>query len=91
MIHSRFQSRGARRTTAGLGILGALLAFIACDRTVSLGQTRSTAANTTAADTTQTVAQSDSSLRFPFVPDPAKTPGDTLEVTAADICTPGYS
>ena len=35
--------------------------------------------------------QSDSALRFPVVPDPAKTPGDTLEVTAADICTPGYS
>ena len=91
MIHTRFHSRVVRRTTAGLGILGALLAFIACDRTVSVGQTRSTAASTTAADTTEIMAQSDSSLRFPFVPDPAKTPGDTLEVTAADICTPGYS
>jgi hypothetical protein len=34
---------------------------------------------------------SDSALRFPFVPDPARTPGDILEVTAADICVPGYS
>ncbi len=27
----------------------------------------------------------------PIVPDPAKTPGDTLAVTKADICVPGYS
>ncbi|HEU4699163.1 MAG TPA: hypothetical protein VFS40_08285 [Gemmatimonadales bacterium] len=27
----------------------------------------------------------------PFLPDPAKTPGATLPVTAADICVPGYA
>jgi hypothetical protein len=27
----------------------------------------------------------------PIVPDSQKTPGDTLDVTKADICTPGYS
>ena len=27
----------------------------------------------------------------PIMPDPAKTPGDVLEVTKADICVPGYS
>lgn len=43
------------------------------------------------ADTTLPVVPSDSALRFPFVPDPARTPGATLEVTAADICVPGYA
>jgi len=27
----------------------------------------------------------------PIMPDPAKTPGDTLDVTKNDICVPGYS
>ncbi len=35
--------------------------------------------------------QLDSALRFPIVPDPTRTPGATLDVTAADICVPGYS
>jgi len=91
MIHLRSGSRVARRLTAGLGILSAVLALIACDRSVSVQQAQSKAASTTAADTSQPVVQRDSSLRFPVVPDPAKTPGDTLEVTAADICVPGYS
>src|SRR5262252_5622518 len=30
-------------------------------------------------------------ISSPIVPDPAKTPGDTLAVTKADICVPGYS
>jgi hypothetical protein len=32
-----------------------------------------------------------SGLAFPFLPDSARTPGAILEVTAADICVPGYS
>jgi len=28
---------------------------------------------------------------FPYLPDPAKSPGDTLDVTASDICVSGYS
>jgi hypothetical protein len=28
---------------------------------------------------------------FPYLPDPIKTPGDTLDVTASDICVLGYS
>jgi hypothetical protein len=43
------------------------------------------------ADTTRTVAQRDSALLFPIVPDTSRTPGATLEVTSADICVPGYS
>jgi hypothetical protein len=37
------------------------------------------------------VAQGDTALRFPFVPDPVKTPGAALPVTAKDVCVPGYS
>ena len=91
MTDARFRSTVARRATAGLGIAGTLLAFLACDRSVSVQQAQSQAASSAVADTAQNVVPSDSALRFPFVPDPAKTPGDTLEVTAADICVPGYS
>jgi hypothetical protein len=95
MIATRIRSPVARRASVALGILCAALAFIACDRTVSVQQAsqqaQSKAAGTSTADTSQMVVQSDSSLRFPFVPDPAKTPGDALEVTPADICVPGYA
>ncbi|HEY2895835.1 MAG TPA: hypothetical protein VGJ12_01760 [Gemmatimonadaceae bacterium] len=91
MILTCLHSRIAQRGTAGLGILGALFAFVACDRAVSVQQAQSKAVSTAAADTSLAIVQSDSGLRFPFVPDLAKTPGDTLEVTAADICVPGYS
>jgi hypothetical protein len=91
MIHTLIRSAAARRAAAGLGILGALLASLACDRTVSVQQAQPGVASAAAADTTPTAAQSDSGLRFPIVPDPAKTPGATLEVTASDICVPGYS
>jgi hypothetical protein len=93
MIHSHSRSRASRRATAGFGILGALLAFLGCDRAVSVQQSQSQAqaVSSAARDTALNVVASDSGLRFPFVPDPAKTPGDSLEVTTADICMPGYS
>jgi hypothetical protein len=93
MIHTHYRSRAARGATAGFGILGALISFLACDRAVSVQQSKSQpqATSSAAADTALNVVPSDSGLHFPFVPDPAKTPGDTLEVTAADICVPGYS
>lgn len=71
---------------AGLGILGTMLASIACDRGVVVPQ-----AQPAIVDTARTAAQNDSALRFPIVPDPAKTPGAVLDVTKADICVPGYS
>src|SRR5262249_29840997 len=40
------------------------------------------------ARTIRTLAQR---VNPPILPDPAKTPGDVLEVTKADICVPGYS
>jgi hypothetical protein len=86
MVESRNRSPIARRLTAGLGIVSTALASIACDRAALVPQ-----AQPSVADTAQSVVPSDSALRFPFVPDPAKTPGDVLDVTAADICVPGYS
>ena len=38
-----------------------------------------------------TISASAQNASPPIVPDPAKTPGDTLAVTKADICVPGYS
>lgn len=91
MIHAPFRSALSRRATAAFGTLGALLAFLACDRSVSVQQAQSQSASSAVTDTSPNAVQSDSALRFPFVPDPARTPGDTLEVTAADICMPGYA
>jgi hypothetical protein len=86
MIDSQNRSPIARRLMAGLGILSAVLASIACDRTVLVPH-----AQPVIVDTAQSAVQSDSARRFPIFPDPAKTPGAVLEVTAADICVPGYS
>jgi hypothetical protein len=86
MIESQNRSSIARRLMAGLGILSAMLATIACDRAVLVPH-----AKPAIVDTASSVVQSDSALRFPLVPDSAKTPGAVLEVTAADICVSGYS
>ncbi|MDB4911811.1 MAG: hypothetical protein JWO39_2634 [Gemmatimonadetes bacterium] len=86
MIEGQIRSRFARRLTAGLGILGAMLASIACERAALVPHARPLTV-----DTARTVGQSDGALRFPLVPDPAKTPGEVLDVTAADVCVSGYS
>src|SRR5436305_1905025 len=44
-----------------------------------------------AAPAIPTMARTESGQMVPLLPDPKLTPGDTLDVTAADICTPGYS
>jgi hypothetical protein len=85
MIESQNRSPIARRLMAGLGI-STMLASSACDRSVSVPQ-----AQPVIVDTAQAAAQNDGALRFPILPDPAKTPGAVLEVTARDICVPGYS
>jgi hypothetical protein len=38
-----------------------------------------------------TLSASAQRVSAPIVPDPAKTPGDTLAVTKSDTCVPGYS
>lgn len=40
---------------------------------------------------TSATAHGDTALHFPFAPDPAKTPGAALAVSARDICVPGYA
>jgi hypothetical protein len=86
MIDGPIPSHIARRVTAGLGILASFFVFLACGRKASVPN-----AQATTPDSSRAVAQSDTGLRYPFVPDPARTPGAALEVTAADICMPGYS
>jgi hypothetical protein len=77
----------SRRCAIGAIALIASLASIACERSVaSVPRARATTA-----ESARTPAREDSALRFPFVPDPARTPGAALEVTAADICVSGYS
>jgi hypothetical protein len=80
-------TRTLRRAIAGLAMLVAALASIACERSAPAVPR----AQPAIVDTTRTIAQGDSALRFPILPDTAKTPGATLDVTAADICVPGYS
>jgi hypothetical protein len=38
-----------------------------------------------------TISASAQRVSAPILPDHAKTPGDILDVTKADICVPGYS
>ena len=91
VIGTRRSSKIAWRTVAAFGTAGVLLAFLACDRGVTVQQAQGAVASTTVAATMQHAVPGDSALRFPFVPDPAKTPGASLRVTSADVCVPGYS
>jgi hypothetical protein len=80
-------TRTLRRVVARLALIVAALAPIACGRSgSSLAK-----AQPASGDSTRTITPGDSALRFPFLPDSAKTPGATLDVTATDICVPGYS
>ena len=89
MLEITIRSVAVRRLAAAVGILGAVLASVACDPNVSTR--RADAPGAATSDTAQIVVPGDTALQFPFVPDSAKTPGAALEVTAADICVPGYS
>jgi hypothetical protein len=90
MIDRRTCIRAVRRRLAGIVVPAAMLAFMACERAASpMPETVPAAIDTVRS--AQAVADPDSSLRYPFVPDPALTPGAALDVTAADICVSGYS
>lgn len=72
-------------------VSGTLVVLAACDaRPVRAG---SAVADPPAQAAAASPAPSpaDSGLGFPVLPDPVRTPGDTLAVTAADVCTPGYA
>jgi hypothetical protein len=85
MIDVPIRHGSVRRLTAGLGVLLSSFVFLACNRGDPFPRAQATL------DSSAAIAQVDTELRFPFVPDPARTPGATLRVTAADICVPGYS
>lgn len=91
MIELRTLISGARRRLAtGIVVPAAMLAFMACERAASpMPETAQAAVDTTTK--AQSDERSDSSLRYPYVPDPVLTPGAALDVTTADICVPGYS
>jgi hypothetical protein len=92
MIEHHNRTRMARhRFVTAAAILTGALTFIACERTLSSVPEAQPAAFDTAQAATQSATQADSALRFPYVPDPVRTPGAALEVTAADICVSGYS
>lgn len=77
-----------------MALLGAL-ASLACEPQAASPPPRAAqpvqARQPAPSDNFARAAESDSALRFPIVPIPRLTQGDTLEVTAADICVPGYS
>ena len=79
--------RSRRRARAGIALIATALTSLAFERSVSSVPGSQPAA----IDSPHMPAQSDSALHFPFVPDSAKTPGVALDVTAADICVPGYT
>jgi hypothetical protein len=84
-----------RRFAGSVAILTAALALIARERPASSVPPPPPAVTDSAPTPTPAPAPSivpaDSALQFPVVPNPTKTPGAALEVTAADICVPGYS
>lgn len=92
MHEQRIPGRVRRRVIGGIAILAALLASIACERTVSsLPQGTSPTIPDSTSRSMRREEPPDSALRFSFVPDPARTPGAALDVTAADVCVSGYS
>ena len=85
--HSNSPKRSRRRAIRGFALIAAALATVACESSVaSVPKSR-----TTPVDAARTPAHEDSALNSQFLPDARLTPGDRLDVTAADICVSGYS
>lgn len=80
-----------RRLITALGILAGALASLACERPVSPVPQLDPVAVSAHSDSVRAGVPADSALAFPILPDSIRTPGASLEVTAADICVPGYS
>lgn len=89
MADRRIRSAIARRATRGFAV--SVLASLAWTRPASAQQGYVGPTFASGAVGEIVVAQGDTALRFPFVPDPLRTPGDVLPVTAKDVCVPGYS
>ena len=80
-----------RVSSAGVVLIASFGALLACEREVSSLPQSPPAAVDTSHSSRTSIADADTVLRYPVLPDPAMTPGAALEVTAADICVPGYS
>lgn len=78
-----------RDPTPALALLASLLGASACGRPRPRTPGPAARAPRTT-DVTPSPSPGDPTLRA-FLPDPARTPGDTLAVTARDVCTPGYA
>lgn len=83
------------RCAWSVAILAAALALIACERTESSvpppPPPPAVIDSAPAPAPTPFIVPADSALQYPVVPNPSKTPGAILDVTAADICVSGYS
>ncbi len=92
-MHSSPFSRAlaTRRLRTSSAIIAGAIATLACERAVSATPQTPQAIVDTASTTLQSVVPADSALRFPDVPNSVRTPGTTLDVTAADICVSGYA
>jgi hypothetical protein len=92
MIERRIRKRAVRRSLpTGIVLVATFITVLACEREVSSLPQSPSAAVDTSRSSARNVTDADTALRYPVVPDPSKTPGAALEVTAADICVPGYS
>jgi len=86
-----------RRFAGSVAILTAALALIACERTASpkppppSAATDGAPAPMPAPPPAPSIVPADSALQYPVVPNPTRTPGAILDVTAADICVSGYA
>jgi hypothetical protein len=80
-----------RRQIVGLALVAGFAAPLGCEREVSSLPQAPPAVVDSSRRTEVTAAVADTALRYPVVPDPKMTPGAALDVTAADICVPGYS
>ena len=89
--------RGSRASLAyknlliGTAVLALASTMLACERAVSSVPPAQPAVADTAAAEEHPLVAADTALRFPYLPNRATTPGAALDVTAADICVPGYS
>ena len=85
-------ARRGRRTIIALAVL--LVAALVAIRAVRRHPTdvaRGAPATGSPRQDSIPAASADDTLGFPYLPDPARTPGAILAVTAADICVPGYA
>jgi hypothetical protein len=75
----------------GIVVVVGLTGLLACEREISPPPAPPPTVVDTRRGSESTGVVADTALRYPFVPNTTMTPGAALDVTAADICIPGYS